>query len=173
MAIKSTAQIISVLAKPNHLNQQQQQQTNNNLNNNNSIHKSLQTILILAQFFGFLPVHGLTGSDYRSLHFKWISFRLFYSLVLLLGTIFLSSMQFHKMLVKGVDFAEIDRFFFFFCGILSLILFIRLAKCWPNFIRDWHVVEMAMVNNNYGWPRGLNMRLNCLSAGFLSLALGK
>lgn len=42
--------------------------------------KSLQSIVIMANCFGLLPVNGVTSKE-QDLHFNWRSLKVFYSLI--------------------------------------------------------------------------------------------
>lgn len=140
------------------------------LENHNS-HKSFSKMLILAQVFGFLPAQGILGPDFRSLHFTWKSARVGYTVLTILGATFISGMQLYKIFAKGLDLMEANRFFFNFSGVIAGCLFLNLARNWPVLMKDWGTVELSMLS--YGWPAGLNRKLNILLVVFVTMALSK
>ncbi|KYB27367.1 hypothetical protein TcasGA2_TC033212 [Tribolium castaneum] len=126
-------------------------------------------MLILAQIFGFFPVQGVRGPDFRSLRFSWKSARVVYALFTLLGTFLISGFQMQKIATKGLDLLEANRLFFFLTGVMASLLFLNLAKRWPKFVKDWCVVDATFAS--YGWPKGLNKKLNTLTVVFMLIAL--
>ncbi|RZC42767.1 uncharacterized protein BDFB_000644, partial [Asbolus verrucosus] len=116
-----------------------------------------------------LILSGISGPDFRSLHFTWKSFRVAYTLLTISGASFVSGMQLHKILTKGLDLLEADRLFFNLSGVVAGCLFLNFAKNWPKLMRDWSAVESSMLS--YGWPSGLNKKLNTLMAAFMFTAL--
>ena len=141
-----------------------------NIPEKNNLHKSFSKMLVLAQIFGYLPAQGILGPDFRSLHFTWKSVRVLYAVLTIVGAIFVSVMQMHKIFVKGFELMEANRFFFNFSGVVGGILFLKLAITWPTLIKDWTSVEVSMLS--YGWPAGLNRKLNTLLITFSVMGLG-
>lgn len=136
-----------------------------------NLHKSFKKLFIMAQIFGFFPVQGISGPDYRSLCFSWKSIRVIYSLFAISGAFFLSLMQIHKMVTKEVNLMEINRFCFNSVGVIGGMLFLWLAKNWPRIMRYWNEVELSM--RYYGWPKRLNTKLNMLTVVLMTMALSK
>jgi gustatory receptor len=134
-------------------------------------HKSFGKILILAQIFGFLPVQGISGPDFRSSHFSWKSIRVMYAVLTILGTTFITVMQLYKISGKSFDLHEANRLFFYCSGIIAGCLFLNLAKNWPALMKAWEKLELSMLS--YGWPDGLNRKLNILLTVFMLAALSK
>ncbi|KAJ3633593.1 hypothetical protein MTP99_010531 [Tenebrio molitor] len=132
-------------------------------------HKSFCKMLILAQVFGFLPAQGVTGPNFRSLYFTWKSARVVYAILTILGATFVTVMQLYKVFGKGLDLMEANRLFFHCSGALAGCLFLNLAKKWPALMKDWGNVELSMLS--YGWPAGLNRKLNILLVAFMGTAL--
>lgn len=56
-----------------------------NTNGEDSFHKSIGPILAIAQVCGLMPVCGITNVDATSLHFKWRSFRIIITVIILLS----------------------------------------------------------------------------------------
>nr|XP_015836175.1 PREDICTED: gustatory receptor for sugar taste 64e-like isoform X1 [Tribolium castaneum] len=134
-----------------------------------NLQKSFAKVVILAQIFGFFPAQGILGRDFRAIHFTWASARVGYTIVTILGATFVTVLQLHKIFAKGLNVIEANRLFFYCSGLASGYLYLKLAMKWPRFMKDWSCVEVMMAS--YGWPAGLNRRLNVLLAVFMSLAL--
>lgn len=72
-------------------------------------HKSFQLPLIMAQCFGICPVSGITNSNYKSLQVKWLSWRVFYSLVTFIFFTVTLVLQIIKVSTVGIqDILEIS-----------------------------------------------------------------
>jgi gustatory receptor len=134
-------------------------------------HTSFSRMLILVQTFGFFPVQGISGPDFRSLNFTWKSVRVVYAVLTILGSTFITVMQLYKIVGKGLDLREAFRFSMNFSGLISGCLFLNLAKNWPVLMKNWSTVDLSMLN--YGWPAVLNRKLNILVTVFMGAALSK
>lgn len=66
-------------------------------------HQDLKYILLTAQFFGVLPVQGVTNSDVNQLKFKWITIRVFYSIFLTIPTFMLTALAFYRVSQEEAD----------------------------------------------------------------------
>lgn len=44
-----------------------------------TFHRAIFPVMFVAQVFGLLPVQGISSSNVTSLKFKWVSFRVFHS----------------------------------------------------------------------------------------------
>lgn len=51
-------------------------------------HNSMKFVIILANCFALLPVEGAIMSNVGYLHFRWKSFKILYSIIILLAAIF-------------------------------------------------------------------------------------
>lgn len=78
-----------------------------------SFHKSMAFVLVLAQCFGQLPIQGITSSDVQALHFKWLSWRTLYGILICIGAAFVSMMQIIKLLTRGMNLFEISKTFLY------------------------------------------------------------
>lgn len=136
-----------------------------------SLHKSFRKLFVLAQIFGYLPVQGVLKENVESLHFNWISIKVFYAFVTILGALFLSVMQMHKMITKQMDIAQVDRFAFNFFGVITGILFMKYAINYPKLMVYWDTVDVSL--SHYRWPPGLDRRLNAMITFLMGMALGR
>lgn len=60
---------------------------------------------------------------------------------------------------------------FFLCGLITAILFFKLAMDWPKVIKRWTEVDASMAS--YGFPKGLNARLKVVAAVIMVAALSE
>lgn len=59
---------------------------------------------------------------------------------------------------------------FYACGLATIILYLILARKWPDFLKMWCNVDKIM-NINYGYPETLDRRLRMFTALFALLGL--
>lgn len=62
-----------------------------------NVHQVLKVVLIMAQCFGQMPVQGITSPTPKSLRFTWISFRFAYSILLIVGAVFVLCTEFFAL----------------------------------------------------------------------------
>lgn len=58
-----------------------------NIRQLDSFHNATRSIIFAAQFFALMPIDGMWSTDVHYLQFKWFSWRLVYSLVLIIGSV--------------------------------------------------------------------------------------
>lgn len=46
-----------------------------------SWHKSMKTVILIANCLGLLPVSGVTSDSVHNMNFRWISLKVFYSCI--------------------------------------------------------------------------------------------
>lgn len=45
----------------------------------NSFHNTMSFVLLVSQYFGIMPLYGITNKDYRNVKFRWKSLRFCYT----------------------------------------------------------------------------------------------
>lgn len=68
------------------------------------------TVLTVAQFFGLMPVIGITAANPRSLYFRWRSFRLLYTVGMILNGILLLWLFFRYLMSLGIQAKNFGEF---------------------------------------------------------------
>ncbi|KAJ3633598.1 hypothetical protein MTP99_010536 [Tenebrio molitor] len=135
----------------------------------NNIQFALKNAMLVAQFFGFFPLHGVTSSSPGSLKFSWISIKTIYACFTFLMTVFSAVCQLYRMVTVEINILQMNCFIYLICPVFSSVFFIKLAKEWPQFMKDWHSVEIAM--GNFGistnTKRKINLILGWFTLGFL------
>lgn len=66
-------------------------------------HQEIRYILLTAQFFGVLPVEGVTDNDVNKLKFKWCTIRVFYAFFLTVPTFLLTALAFYRVSQEETD----------------------------------------------------------------------
>lgn len=67
-----------------------------------TMHNNLSFILILPQFFGIFPLHGVTSRDYKTMEFKYFSLRFAYSIYCIFGGIVMLTFCCVKFALHGI-----------------------------------------------------------------------
>lgn len=55
--------------------------------------------------------------------------------------------------------------------LLTVVLYLQLAKCWPKLLKSWCTLDKIM-NIKYGYPEGMDLQIKLLMGVFLTLSLG-
>lgn len=78
--------------------------SNNNMGRKHTTpHQQFKYILLTAQFFGVLPVEGVTNNDVNQLKFKWCTIRVFYVVFLTIPTFILAALAFYRVSQEEAD----------------------------------------------------------------------
>ncbi|XP_045471837.1 uncharacterized protein LOC123678726 [Harmonia axyridis] len=109
----------------------------------NYFHNSVKFIIVIAQYFGFFPILGLSSGSWRNVSFKWWSAINVYSMVILFGAIMQSIISF-CFLVSTRNFQRFNNIVFYIRGSLTCYLFIRLARSWPDLMKEFAKVESVL-----------------------------
>ncbi|XP_068082831.1 gustatory receptor for sugar taste 64f-like [Anabrus simplex] len=75
-------------------------------NSSDSIHRAMASVLLMAQFFGLMPVQNVTGSSPNQLRFRWICVRVAYSLVYLLIAVAFVISSSLRLVRMGISFTR-------------------------------------------------------------------
>ncbi|KAJ3618938.1 hypothetical protein MTP99_005736 [Tenebrio molitor] len=136
-----------------------------------STNNSLCFMLKFAQCFGMLPVCGISDGDCSSLKFKWTAKRTLYSMAFLWLAILNTFFQLLKMArLEVVVFRQYVTLMFFSVTIITVAIFIDVARKWPNLMRKWAEVDDAM--KPYGFPVGLHKKLKIVAVVVMTAAIG-
>ncbi|XP_044751777.1 gustatory receptor for sugar taste 64f-like isoform X2 [Coccinella septempunctata] len=106
----------------------------------NNFHNSVKFIIVIAQYFGFFPILGLSTGSWRSVDFKWWSGINIYSLIILVGAIMQSLISLW-FLLSTRNLQRFNNIVFYIRGSLTCYLFIRLARSWPGLMKEFAKVE--------------------------------
>lgn len=131
-------------------------------------------ILIVSQFFGVMPVIGVTDKSAHRMKFRYCCVRSIYSIAIIVIALLETLLCVYRTIAEGLTFGSVGSFTFFFIATSSLILFYELARKWPKLMRHWQRTETVFLNVPYNSKQGrLKTKLRVVFAVFLFLTLGK
>jgi gustatory receptor len=107
-------------------------------------HQSVYPILIIAQFFGVLPVNNISTKSPSQLCFEYRSIRVVYAIFATLVAGFTSFACMAYLIKSTIMFGKIIYLVFNLTSFLSFICFIRLASCWSKIMIEWHRLEKSL-----------------------------
>ncbi|CAG2066341.1 unnamed protein product, partial [Timema podura] len=122
----------------------------------NSFHRCMRSVLIVGQCFSLMPIRGISGGEASSLRFRWFHWSLFYSSLVIGGCLFMLGVAVEKIFDKGFEFED-SSLFFMSMAIGANLLFIQLARNWPQLSLEWERAEVSM--KHHGYPRNLAIKL--------------
>ncbi|KAE8747292.1 Gustatory receptor 35 [Frankliniella occidentalis] len=133
-----------------------------------SFHGAMCPALMVAQCFALLPVDGISRTHPGVPQFRWLSFRVFYTIAVFLGTGVVALLAAYRMVSSGLSFNSSVTVVFFGNSLSAMVLFLQLATRWPAVARAWARIEHDM--RTYGYPRHLGRKVKIMTAVVLLLA---
>ncbi|XP_058803337.1 gustatory receptor for sugar taste 64a-like [Phymastichus coffea] len=154
-----------------------------NDNDPECFHRAISKILMIAQFFGILPVTGIRASSARRFVFKPLSPRVIYCYVILMAIIVMTSISVLHLLKTlnansfstngGIADATAGAIFYG-NSLFGNIMFLRLCPRWISIQYDWRAME-RLLDNHVGIAKckrpALRWRFNLIAGIILGLAL--
>ncbi|KAJ3654543.1 hypothetical protein Zmor_013722 [Zophobas morio] len=95
---------------------------------------------------GFFPVQGLFQDNFRLLKFSWFSLKTIYSLLLLLFSVFVTTLVIVTMIIRKNFSDYLALLIYSSFQVLGFCSSIQLAQEWPRFIALWQNLEDRMGN---------------------------
>ncbi|XP_050540082.1 gustatory receptor for sugar taste 64f [Daktulosphaira vitifoliae] len=135
----------------------------------NSLHRSIAPILKLAKLIALLPVQGTTSRNTSYLVFNWFSWTVIYVVIVLTSTFLILSLSFYKVYQTGLTYYSTVNIVFFGSSLVIYILFVQLAKEWPNIMRKWELAEREM--RQFGHPLHTALKFKLLTSLIMVLAI--
>ncbi|XP_023708030.1 gustatory receptor for sugar taste 64f [Cryptotermes secundus] len=132
----------------------------------NTFHRAIASIVVLAQCFGLLPVHGVTAPSAQSLRFRWASARVVYTAFVLCLLLFMVLFCSLYTLQIGGSFQDAQCMIFYGIGTATYAMFLEIARRWPRLMVQWSTVEQKQ--SCYGPSRRLRLKIRCITAMILS-----
>ncbi|XP_060518218.1 gustatory receptor for sugar taste 64e-like [Cylas formicarius] len=136
--------------------------------NCNSFHVVMRFPIKVAQMFSFLPIGGIDGPTSKSIRFRWISWKMGYAFVTFVLFVINIGVLFYIILVRGLNMLRLSYLIFHAEALILTVLYGKLAKEWPDFVREWDRVEVSM--KHYELPQNLRKTLKVVTSLFLSVA---
>ncbi|KAJ8918493.1 hypothetical protein NQ315_008191 [Exocentrus adspersus] len=134
----------------------------------NGFHENIRFVIIMAQFFGVMPLHNIRESIHE-VKFKWKSFRLTYSVYNTVATFVNSVFWVTKFAVDGLVVDETAQMAFYVCNCFASIQLIQIARHWSHILREWSFVELSM--RGYGYQVNLKKTFVVLASLFMGVGL--
>ncbi|XP_039296157.1 gustatory receptor for sugar taste 64f-like isoform X1 [Nilaparvata lugens] len=139
------------------------------------IHQNIRFILGTASYMGAFPVTNMMSADPNRLAFHWISYPTAYTFFLLFGfiTIEILAVRYSMRNINQANLAAAGGFkkatsgtIFYGNACIGVYLFLKLARSWPDLIREWHNIELSMYR--FGTPKVL-LRFVVMTGTLMSL----
>ncbi|KAF5297660.1 hypothetical protein FQA39_LY11991 [Lamprigera yunnana] len=137
-----------------------------------SVHRSLSVFIVLSQFFGLMPIYGITHHNGRNLQFKFKSIRFIYSLLNACGALICAVFCCIEFTKTGVILDKTATLSFYLCNFFAILFSMRVAYNWKNLIREWSIVEISM-KDDYGFPTNVKCGIRVIIITVLSFGLAE
>ncbi|XP_023246192.1 gustatory receptor for sugar taste 64a-like [Copidosoma floridanum] len=143
-------------------------------------HRAIGGILLLAQFFGILPIYYVRADTVEKMSFRKYTPRNFYAYFVFIGVCFMTVVSIVHMITTlgtisfqtrgGIADATVGAIFYG-NSLLGNILFLRLCPRWITMQYDWRAME-RVIDNRGKWSRPrLRARFKIIAGAILGLAL--
>jgi gustatory receptor len=107
-------------------------------------HQSITPILMIAQFFGVLPINNIMAKRPINVNFSWKSLRVAYSIFTLILSGLVTVFAIAYIFKSEIMFGKIVYLVFYSTSFLSFVIFFRLALQWKDIMIEWHKVEKTL-----------------------------
>ncbi|XP_069678714.1 gustatory receptor for sugar taste 64f-like [Periplaneta americana] len=134
----------------------------------NSMHRAMNSVLLVAQFFALCPVQGITSSRPADLRFRWRSFRVIYTIIVILAFMVSLGFTISWYLIVGFTFKTSGSLVFYLTGTLCCCMFLKMATKWPGLALLWHQTERSQMH--YGYPDHLRFKIRTMAAIIATVA---
>ncbi|XP_018399230.1 PREDICTED: gustatory receptor for sugar taste 64f-like [Cyphomyrmex costatus] len=139
-----------------------------------SLHAAMRPIILLAQCFSILPVCGINKPDASYLRFTWYNPKVFYAIIVILGTFLVTLANIHRLVTSGIDSTKMTTFVFFATAMMTAVMFIRLAIHWPCLALTWEKLEREFTSRHRRISKTtLATRFKIVTFVVMLLALGE
>nr|APC94344.1 gustatory receptor 16 [Pyrrhalta aenescens] len=123
--------------------------------------------LKLAQTFSYFPI--FIGDREEPLQFKWLYWRIGYSLITFILFIIELCFVVLETFKNPMNPLEIKVVVFHLGAVIQFILFFKLTYHWPNFVKEWTKIEYHM--KTYEIVENIRLKL-ILIAGIIMFIAG-
>lgn len=136
-----------------------------------SFHESFSFVIVFGQFFGIMPLYGMTRKNIQDVQFKWKSFRFLYACYNIAGAFVMGAFCILKFALHGLMLDQAGPTSFYILNFCGAVQFIVLAKNWSNVLKEWSLMEMSM--RGYGSVVTMKRRHMIMTTVVMTLALGE
>ncbi|XP_073947916.1 gustatory receptor for sugar taste 64e-like [Choristoneura fumiferana] len=142
--------------------------SNESSGNRVTFQSAMKLTMIIGQFFGLIPVIGVSETDTSKLRFRLLSWRFAYSLISIIGQGSLVCFCFLKLFTdSNPNLSANASLVFYSTNCVTSILFLRLALTWPRLNQQIAKSESSDPNRDKTLVKKCN--ISCILV--LSLAL--
>nr|CAL23161.1 gustatory receptor candidate 28 [Tribolium castaneum] len=152
-----------------------------------SFHQTFSFVVIFGQFFGIMPLHGVSRKNVQEIRLEWKSFRFVYAVYNIFGAFVMGLFCILKFALDGLmldktgicvsnvfDFVHfyypVATMSFYVLNFFGSIQFIIISKHWVTIMKEWSFMEMSM--RNYGSSINMKKRFVVMTSVIMTLALG-
>lgn len=100
-----------------------------------SFHTAMKFSLKFAQWFSFFPININTSTNYEILKFKWLYWRVVYSIVTFSVFVFEFALVIYQTVSKELTLTSVSKY------IKNLIILVNISH--------WSTITVFLVNRNY------------------------
>lgn len=157
-----------------------------------SFHRTISFVITLAQFFGVMPLYGMSADDIHHIKFKWKSLRFVYTMYNFSGALISSlfcctRFAMHGLMLDKTGGCNVNKCIskycnwnfcvfvatvaFYICNLFATLQFVHISKNWYIIVREWSLVEMSM--RSYGFLPDLKRKFKILTITIMMVALSK
>ncbi|KAJ3653905.1 hypothetical protein Zmor_013130 [Zophobas morio] len=136
-----------------------------------SFHESFSFVIVFGQFFGIMPLYGMTRKNIQDVQFKWKSFRFLYACYNIAGAFVMGAFCILKFALHGLMLDQAGPTSFYILNFCGAVQFIVLAKNWSNVLKEWSLMEMSM--RGYGSVVTMKRRHMIMTTVVMTLALAE
>ncbi|CAK1600234.1 unnamed protein product [Parnassius mnemosyne] len=133
----------------------------------NTFQETLRVTLIIGQAFSLLPVNGIMSKIATKVRFEWSSWKCMYAFLSLIGQVFMTIMCVTRVTHSETTLSVTTPIIFYFTTCITMITFFRVARNWPNLVRNISLVEEV----DPSFDHSVTYRCNITCAVVLFLAL--
>ncbi|KAG5679767.1 hypothetical protein PVAND_009307 [Polypedilum vanderplanki] len=115
--------------------------------------EAVGTILVIAQLFGLMPVHGVKAKHPSKLRFRKCSLRFLLCIFYTISIFILTLLSLYWISRTKLEFGKLVFFTFDFANLMSLVCFLDLARKWPKLMVEWYRIEKYLPQLKYQFDK--------------------
>lgn len=106
-----------------------------------NFHRAIYPVMVIAQFFGTMPVQNVSCKCPSGLKYTWKSFRYIFAVFVMMSCGVEAVLTIIWTFRTHIEFGKMVILVYYITNFLSFLCFLRLAKVWPDLMMRWHDVE--------------------------------
>ncbi|RZC39788.1 zinc finger protein 2-like [Asbolus verrucosus] len=109
-----------------------------------SFHETFSFVIVFGQFFGIMPLYGMTRKNVQEVRFTWKSARLVYATYNFIGAFVMGVFCILQFALDGLMLDKTATMSFYILNSFAALQFILTAKNWSIILKEWSFMEMSM-----------------------------